>query len=296
MVSRLPRVWALGFPAAVDRGVSTIVESTLTAGVVGKVTSGTWAEDSDAPDMQIVQHDATISPGNSGGPLFDDCGRIIGVNTALHVDYQGYSLAGKSSELLPALNQLGIQYKAYNGACSGSNASDGISLVLIAIVIFGALSWLILHPKRTQIVSTEKPIPSETTKHVTPASIALPPVVAKPPVLQTYLELRDENSDQKPLLFSAVTSDLHQDRGGMTLGRSPDLSNWSLDFTDLSRRHFRCTSDDQGSFWVEDLNSANGTELRGKMLDPFIKTQLNDDDLIRIGTIAIRLRQTKRTQ
>ena len=28
-----------------------------------------------------MQHSATVSGGNSGGPLFDDCGWVIGVNT-----------------------------------------------------------------------------------------------------------------------------------------------------------------------------------------------------------------------
>ncbi len=56
------RVFALGHP---NESVWS-----LTAGVISSVRSG------------LIQHDAAIGTGSSGGPLLDERGRVVGINTA----------------------------------------------------------------------------------------------------------------------------------------------------------------------------------------------------------------------
>ncbi len=57
-------------------------ERTLTVGVVSAVNR-TLEVDTDRVLRGVIQTDAAINRGNSGGPLLDSSGRLIGVNTAI---------------------------------------------------------------------------------------------------------------------------------------------------------------------------------------------------------------------
>ncbi|MFJ8957779.1 S1C family serine protease [Lentzea sp. NPDC102401] len=79
--AELPRpgdtVLAIGSPLG--------LEFTVTAGIV----SGLHRTLPGGPQVELVQTDAPISPGNSGGALLDSAGRVIGINEAYIPPAQG---------------------------------------------------------------------------------------------------------------------------------------------------------------------------------------------------------------
>jgi hypothetical protein len=79
-VSDGSHVTAIGYPGTVDRaqglGLKQLVEPLATVKTSGNVSSGRASQSFDT-----ILHTAPLAAGNSGGPLVDDCGRVLGVNS-----------------------------------------------------------------------------------------------------------------------------------------------------------------------------------------------------------------------
>lgn len=59
------------------------LEGTLTQGIVSALGRTYAPEDGTRPIRNMIQTDAAVNPGNSGGPLLDCQGEVIGINTLL---------------------------------------------------------------------------------------------------------------------------------------------------------------------------------------------------------------------
>ena len=112
-------VHALGFPAlasALDDQVYYDTDDvTVTTGSVNKITRGDFGTDIGTADeswyrnVDIVEHSAIITGGNSGGPLVDANGNVVGIN-AVGNDVATINIAISLDPIMQTMDALGIEY------------------------------------------------------------------------------------------------------------------------------------------------------------------------------------------
>jgi hypothetical protein len=121
-------VYAFGYPGIGDRLI-TASSATLTTGAVGRMFTAPWFKG--GADIRMVQHEAAVNPGNSGGPLVNGCGQVLGINTQASpskvvrddkgniqvVAGSGIYFASHVGELIKVLRQKNIAFTLANTPC-----------------------------------------------------------------------------------------------------------------------------------------------------------------------------------
>lgn len=122
---KLQNVIAAGYPGAIletdanfqrlrEGDAGAIPELSVTAGIVN-------TEQDLFTATRALIHTAVISPGNSGGPLVDSCGRAVGVNTFGRTSGQRHlNFALASTDLIGFLERAGAAPRGDGGPCAPS--------------------------------------------------------------------------------------------------------------------------------------------------------------------------------
>ena len=252
-------VVALGCPAVLDAQSLSVGSKDITS------TTGTVARHmvmASAGNTNAIVHNANISGGNSGGPLIDENGNVIGLNTYSIVD--SYSCAIYSDYVMQALNELGIPYMS---------AGSSISIVTIAaaVVAVAAVAVAIYFLLRNRKSAEKNPAGG-----VTPGTVPGGTVPAGGYTPSFRVQLPDGRIIPVPA-------------GKVAVGRDPSCQiRLPESAAAVSRRH--CTLESNGEFLIlVDEGSRNGTFIHGKRVPAGTKVALKHGSSFCVGTSENRI-------
>lgn len=329
VISPLP-VWALGFPGAADwsgdlkrfaqqlsdptaqhaqppAGIDNFVRVSTTSGGISRLVDSPWREAGDI--LTIIQHTADISGGNSGGPLLNDCGEVVGVNTAVaaaKLKIQGLGVAVDvphglffalhAEELIAVLQQQGIPFSAAPLPCSSSAPSSASGwnhtqlLILFAAVLLSLTAIvLVLRIPRERIAHIAEGYSRRLSRRGNASAPQPTPPDRATKSADQYRGLRLQGRGQAAAYCFAIPARRNTEHA-LSIGRDAALCEWCCDDDTLSRRHarlYRLANRDE--LWLEDLNSSNGTELNGRPLTPYQAVRLHPGDRLRLGACDFEL-------
>jgi serine protease Do len=129
-------VYAAGYPAS-DASTIDEVDYTLTRGIVSSTAAS--GETSWASVDSVLEHDARIRGGNSGGPLLDESGQIVGINYA-GIDDSDQNYAISISDAISIIEELSAGQDIESIGINGEAVIDdtGLSGIWVASVDSGS--------------------------------------------------------------------------------------------------------------------------------------------------------------
>lgn len=313
-LAKTESVTAIGFPAIADRVARELERGILDIGnrdqtfLDPTVSSGTIQRLVPTVQRLTIQHSANINSGNSGGPLFDSCNRVVGVNTLgtrstvgasdifnaltrtgqLTINDPGdLEFAVHIREVLLGLNEKEISASITPGLCRGGldvyelTAIGSSTALALMSVLFAGMYWRRLGPALGQ----GEPIAGDIETELQTADIPIPTPTVD-------ILLRDAISGH---VYSMARHDADLAGEGVILGRSGGDATILIDDASVSRRHARIRyhGDD---LVVHDEGSTNGTRLDGAVVTPTQGRVLRPGSILKLGNLELMVEHGQSNQ
>ena len=308
---------ALGFPGVSDNvqdpetinhGVEDV---TVTKGIISKRVKPNQR------DYDSFQMDASINHGNSGGPLVDKNGYVIGMNTLGNAKDSNMNYAIVSNEIIDVLNAERIGYQT-----SALKNPALLSLIVVGILMLAGGIIMLVIPSGKKTAATGAvagaaagmgavPQPQAGVNPYAAAQQrpvaqgypqqAVAPVAAAGVQRQAPSQPAAVQGQGRPVLkcikgqFAGKAFDLS--RGKVILGRDPASCNlvFNKETPGISSKHCQMSYDAaSGSFILTDLGSSYGTYTgNGKKLEPNVPERLAAGDVFYLADENVKFQINK---
>ncbi len=230
---------------------SQVSDVTVTTGAISRFTTMTGEG-----DVRVIQHDATVHGGNSGGPLINENGVVVGINTysgseaslnyAIYVDYAR-----------EVLDELEIPY---NNAQSNPFLIPAIAGGVVVLAVIVMIVVLVVRRGRgkraPEPIQAADPVPVPETPVPQPTQPVASPAVQPTAQADNGLRLQGVSGSFAGRRFPLS--------GTLRIGRDPQLNQlvYPPQVKGISRTHCEL-SVVNGQVYLKDLGSSYGTFLAG---------------------------------
>jgi Trypsin-like peptidase domain/FHA domain len=273
-------VFAIGYPGAGGR-LGADSRTSFTAGVANRLFTGAW--DEGRAQIQIIQHSAATNPGNSGGPIVNPCGHVVGVNTEREMAVlitpsgmplvydviQGVFFASHISVLVEKLKTLGIPYNGSQKVCRvilGVATTNFYSYVFAVAAVLVALIFFLIKYRPRHVVHIAVRSSSAAGNGARALAHMIFHTRRRPETRDAVWRLRCDGAEGDPIDIVISQDDLRRLPRGMTIGCDPSC-DYRLAVDGIAKRHAQLVRIGDG-LGVNDLHSDSGTAVDDQPVDP----------------------------